>query len=497
MKPKYTLTQVILFVVSFLWLNTSAIAQPITSVTGFGSNPGALNMYNYVPAGISGKAPLVVALHGCTENATTFAQQSGWNKLALLHGFYMVYPEQTSANNSETCFNWFDTTQIERNKGEALSVIQMVTYMKAHYAIDTTQIYVTGLSAGGAMTAVMMATYPDVFISGAVMAGVPYWAATNATNALYIMDGFMVNTYTPAQWAQLVKKQFPGYKGKYPRLAVFQGTADAVVDTDNTTQLIDQWTELNHANQSIDSTYNSFQGNANIQLTIFNDSSSRAAVYHYKITGMGHGIAVDTGSCPTQGGATNTYAIEEKKFHSTYWAAQFFNLIPGPYSITGNITVSSCASGVVYSVTNTTGSTYQWTVPPGCTIVSGQGTNSITVNFSTHSGYVQVAETDKAGCELDPAKLYVTVSGTTGINTIENNTGSIYYNAMENSIVLQNINPADVKSVRMINVLGQVINETGTPNDNKVMLTNKPIAGIYIITVYTSKQQFVKKIAIQ
>ncbi len=494
---KFTLNRIALLAVTFLWLNKSTIAQPITSVTGFGSNPGALNMYNYVPAGISGKAPLVVAMHGCTENATTFAQQSGWNKLALLHGFYVVYPEQTSANNSSTCFNWFDTTQIERNKGEALSVIQMVNYMKAHYAIDTTQIYVTGLSAGGAMTSVMMATYPDVFISGAVMAGVPYWAATNSTNALYIMDGFMVNTYTPAQWAQLVKKQFPGYKGPYPRLAVFQGTADAVVDTDNTTQLIDQWTELNHANQSIDSTYNSFNGNSNIQLTIFNDSSARAAVYHYKIIGMGHAIAVDTGSCPTQGGATNTYSLEEKKFHSTYWAAQFFNLIPGPYSITGNITVSASANGVVYSVPNTTGSTYQWTVPPGCTIKNGQGTNSITVNFSTHSGYVQVTETDKAGCELDPAKLYVTVSGTTGINAIATQIGTVFYNSLENSIVLQNINPVEVRSVRMLNVLGQVITESGTPASNKIILDRKLVAGIYIIAVTTDKEQFVKKIAIQ
>ncbi len=472
-------------------------AQPITAITGFGSNPGALNMYDYVPTSISGRAPLVVAMHGCTENATSFSQQSGWNKLANLHGFYVVYPEQISANNSSDCFNWFDTTDINKNVGEALSVMQMIDYMKAHYAIDTTRIYVTGLSAGGAMTAVMMADYPNVFVSGAVMAGLPYKTATNSTAAIYMMDGFTVNNNTPAQWGALVRAQNPGYKGPFPRLAVFQGSADAVVDTDNTTQLIKQWTNLNHADLKPDSINNSFNGNSNIQMTIFNDSSANPVVYHYKITGMGHAIAVDTGACPTQGGATNTYSIEEKNFHSTYWAAQFFNLIPNPYSITGNITVSASATGEVYSVTNNTGSTYLWTVPAGCTITSGQGTNSITVTFSTHSGYVEVTETTKAGCKEDPAKLFVTVGGTTGINNIETAKGEIVYNASENSITLSNIIISDIKSVRMVNVLGQIITESGTPKENKVLLSKKPSAGIYIIAVSDSKQQYVKKIAVQ
>lgn len=486
----------LLSIVVALLFSTTLSAQSITQITSFGTNPGALNMYDYVPSGLTGKVPLVLALHGCTENATTYAQQSGWNKLALEHGFCMVYAEQTSTNNSEDCFNWFDTTQIERNKGEALSIIQMVTYMKAHYNIDTTRIYVTGLSAGGAMTAVMMAVYPDVFKAGAVMAGVPYWAATNATNALYIMDGFMVNTYTPAQWAQLVRKQFPGYKGAYPRLAVFQGTADAVVDTDNTTQLIDQWTELNHAHQSIDSTYNSFQGNANVQQTIYNDSSKNPAVYHYKITGMGHAIAVDTGSCPRQGGATATYSIEEKGFHSTYWAAQFFGLIPNPYGITGAITVSVSAAGEVYSVTNTTGSTYTWTVPSGATIVSGQGTNSITVNFGTHSGYVSVTETESGGCKNDPAELYVTVGSTTGISEVNAPQGKMYYNNNENSIHTENIPATALKNLHLYNVVGQDCTPQYSVEGTTIFLQKRMTTGIYMISLQDANQRYANKVVV-
>ena len=485
-----------LSLIIFILLQLSLSAQPITQITSFGTNPGALNMYDYVPTGLTGKIPLVVALHGCTENATSYAQQSGWNKLALLHGFCMAYAEQTSINNSSDCFNWFDTTQIERNKGEALSIIQMVSYMKAHYNIDTTRIYVTGLSAGGAMTAVMMAVYPDVFKAGAVMAGIPYWAATNSTTALYVMDGFVVNKFTPAQWAQLVRKQFPGYTGSYPRLAVFQGTADAVVDTDNTTQLIDQWTELNHAHQSIDSTYSSFQGNANVQQTIYNDSSKNPAVYHYKITGMGHAIAVDTGSCPRQGGATATYSVEEKGFHSTYWAAQFFGLIPNPYGVTGAISVSVSASGEVYSVPNTTGSTYTWTVPAGATITSGQGTNSITVNFGTHSGDVSVTETEKGGCKNDPAVLYVTVGSTTSIAEVTAPEGKMYYNAQENSIHTSNISADALRALHIYNLIGQDVTPTYSINGTTLALGKRLNDGIYIISLQDAAKRFTGKVVI-
>ncbi|MGP8215964.1 MAG: PHB depolymerase family esterase [Bacteroidia bacterium] len=478
-------------------MQVSLHSQSITQITSFGSNPGGLNMYDYVPSGLTGKVPLVVALHGCTENAASFSEQSGWNKLALLHGFYMVYPEQPAANNSEYCFNWFDTTQIERNKGEALSIFQMVNYMKAHYNIDTTRIYVTGISAGGAMTAVMMAVYPDVFKSGAVMSGVPYWAATNATTALYVMDGFVVNTYTPAQWAELVRKQFPGYNGAYPHLAVFQGTADEVVDTDNTTQLIDQWTELNHAHQCIDSTFNSFQGNSDIQRTIFNDSSANPVVYHYKIIGMPHAIAVDTGSCPRQGGETGTYAVEETHFHSTYYAADFFDLIPNPYSITGAISVAASASGITYSVTNTSGSSYIWTVPQGATIVSGQGTNSITVDFGTKSGDVTVTETTKAGCENDEASLFVNVGVTTVVPVTGPLTnGRMYYVNTENSIHTENIPLAVLKTLHIYNLLGQDCTPYYSIQGTTLFLQEKLPNSIYIINLQDESGRYSGKIAV-
>jgi len=92
----------------FIFSVTKILAQTgWLPVSSFGTNPGALNMYSYVPIGISGAAPLVVAMHGCTQNAVTIATEAGWNTLADRHKFYVVYPEQIAANNSSNCFNWF------------------------------------------------------------------------------------------------------------------------------------------------------------------------------------------------------------------------------------------------------------------------------------------------------------------------------------------------------------------------------------------------------
>src|ERR1700722_18172108 len=80
--------------------------QALTAVTSFGSNPGNLLMYTYAPAAVPSDAPLVLALHGCTQSASVF-ENAGWNSIADTYKFYVVYPQQQSANNIEGCFNWF------------------------------------------------------------------------------------------------------------------------------------------------------------------------------------------------------------------------------------------------------------------------------------------------------------------------------------------------------------------------------------------------------
>lgn len=476
-------------------INRGFLAQSgLTQVTGFGSNPGNLNMYTHIPSGISTAAPLVIAMHGCTQNAGTYAIQSGWNKLADRHKFYVVYPEQLSANNSSLCFNWFDTMDVNKNQGEALSVKQMVDFMTSHYSIDPSKIMVTGLSAGGAMTVVMLAAYPQIFSKGAVMAGLPYKAATSSFGSISAMNGSVIKT--PQQWGDLVRLQNPGYTNPFPHLAIFHGTLDYTVNVNNATELVKQWTNLNNADQTADSTINSFQGNAAIVKTVYTNNLNEPVVCYYKITGMGHAIAVDTGACPRKGGATGTYAIKENNFHSTYWAADFFDILTSPYPISGAIALSANAANITYSVPFFAGSTYVWNVPAGATIVSGQGSNTITVNFGTASGFISVTETTAGNCVNDVAELFVTITAQTSIDLTTTEESAIYFSKEDNSIITKGIDLNELRSLKIYNINGQETQQNYSIEGNKIIFSSTLINGLYIISLHNSKTVFNVKIAV-
>jgi poly(hydroxyalkanoate) depolymerase family esterase len=266
---------ILLFILTVL-LSTIAIAQTgWQQVTGFGSNPGALNMYSYAPAALPANAPLVVVMHGCTQNALQAAAETGWNTLADRNDFYVVYPEQVSANNSSNCFNWFLQGDQERGQGEALSIRQMVDKMKTTYSIDASRVYVTGLSAGACMTNVMLATYPEVFDKGAVLAGTPYKSATSAIDAWNSLGGTV--SKTPQQWGDLVRNQNPFYTGAYPEVAIFHGTSDAVVSYYNVDEEVKQWTNVHNTDQVVDMIAYQF-ANSSPTLYVYNDSSGQRVV---------------------------------------------------------------------------------------------------------------------------------------------------------------------------------------------------------------------------
>ena len=148
----------------------------LSPLDDFGSNPGGLAALHFVP-GHARDMPLVVVLHGCTQNASGYDRGTGWTQLADELRFAVLCPEQTRANNFNLCFNWYQTADSRRDAGEPMSIRQMVDTMADRYPIDRSRIHVTGLSAGGAMTSVMLATYPDVFAGGAIVAGLPHGSA--------------------------------------------------------------------------------------------------------------------------------------------------------------------------------------------------------------------------------------------------------------------------------------------------------------------------------
>ncbi|GGV04300.1 feruloyl esterase [Streptomyces filipinensis] len=292
----------------------------LTRVSDFGSNPGALTMYVYRPASLPAHPPVVVALHGCTQNAQVYADNSGLPRIADRDGFLLVLAETGTANNASQCFNWFQDTDNRRGRGEALSVRQMAGQAVTAYGADPQRVYVTGLSAGGAMTAVLLATYPDVFSAGAVVAGLPYDCTRDDGPYTCMNPGVDLS---PEQWAQRVRDAYPSYTGPWPRTAIWYGDQDTTVVPRNATELRDQWTAL-HGLPPTPSRTTTIGPDAT-QQDQYLAADGTVAVEVDRVPGIGHGTPVDPGTGTDQCGSTGAPYFPAS-ICAGYWIARFFGL---------------------------------------------------------------------------------------------------------------------------------------------------------------------------
>ena len=291
----------------------------LSAVVDFGSNPGALDMYEYAPADLPSDRPVIVVLHGCTQQASAM-EAAGWNALADEQKLTIVYPQQRSANQQLSCFTWYGSGDIARDSGEAQSIIQMVDHAIAAHHSDRSRVYVTGLSAGAAFTTVMLAAYPDRFAAGSIMAGLPYHCATDVASAQACQQMMASAQKTAAEWGDLVRAAYPSFAGPYPRVQIFQGASDYTVAPANATELVKQWTNV-------------WGADANAESTDMIGPATRTRYAHgsvelYSVANMGHGIAIGddgTGMCPARAGAF----FNDVKLCSTLHAAAFFGLVPG------------------------------------------------------------------------------------------------------------------------------------------------------------------------
>jgi poly(hydroxyalkanoate) depolymerase family esterase len=352
----------------FVAATSPAWAATPVEVAAFGSNPGDLKMFKYIPDGLPASAPLIVVMHGCTQNARTYAKESGWIQLADNLHLALVMPEQIKPNNQNLCFNWFQPGDITRDQGEALSIKQMVDKMKSDHNIDPKRVYVTGLSAGGAMTSVMLATYPDIFAGGGVVAGLPYGCAKNLSDALQCMhigrpgggpliglptgpisglptglpinvplpSGFCLffpllcppdggntggdNTLTPAQWGDLVRRA-SSHTGPFPRVSIWHGSADTTVSPINATEDVEQWTNVHGipAEPAVRDTLKGFPHQ------VFKDASGNTVVELVSVTGMSHGTPIDPGPGADQCGTPDQYVLDVN-ICSSFFIARFWGL---------------------------------------------------------------------------------------------------------------------------------------------------------------------------
>ncbi len=379
----------ILFVLFFIvGLTFSIFSDTLTEVSHFGANPGNLSMFFHPPKepGVK-RLPLVVVLHGCSQGAPAVAALTGWNHLADRYGFYVLYPQQHFTNNPSHCFNWFKKNEIERGKGECESIREMVIYMIKNFGLDTSQVFITGLSAGAAMGVVMIAAYPELFKAAAIFAGGPYKPGSNMLSSMSNM-AFVANK-TPADLGEPVWEQNPAFKGKYPRVLIFQGENDPVVNVRNANAIMVQWSYLHKMDTIPDQIIPNYLNKTDVSRYSYLNQEQEEFIVLYKFRNMGHAIPIDPGYCDNQGGKPGIFAVN-KHFYSTYYTACEFGLVP-EWKINGPTYISPGAKHVNFQV-NVPGSeyNYSWKLPEAVTVVGEQNKSEIQVDWGLQPGSVTV-----------------------------------------------------------------------------------------------------------
>ncbi|MEW4266998.1 PHB depolymerase family esterase [Priestia megaterium] len=314
----------------------------------------------YVPSSYQGGAalPLVVMLHGCTQDPDQFAAGTQMNALAETEKFFVLYPEQSSSANSNKCWNWFDTAHQSRGSGEPALIAGMVNQIKSSYSIDADQVFVGGLSAGAAMSVIMGATYPDIFAAISVGAGLEYKAATSVTGAYTAMSSGGPN---PIQQGDLAYSAMGEHKRVVP-VILFHGTADYTVAPINAHQILSQWAQTNDRasdgldNNNIDDTADqtlpgTVSGGRSYTQYIYKDTAGKTVMEKYMIEGMGHAWS---------GGSTSGSYTDPKGPNATKLSWNFFKNhpkngdAPNPGDISPPVTAASPAGGTYGSSVSVT-----------------------------------------------------------------------------------------------------------------------------------------------
>ena len=292
-------------------------ATRLREQTGFGANPGNLRMFVYAPENLPPNAPLVIALHGCTQSAADYDDGTGWSSLADSLGFAVVYPQQQPTNNPKNCFSWFLPDDIARGQGEARSIRQMVEHAIATFAADRRKVFVTGLSAGGAMASVMLATYPEVFAGGAIIAGLPYGCASNVQQAFEAM--FSEQGHAAQALGDRVRAA-SRHRGPWPKISVWHGTCDPIVKPSNGENIIRQWTNVHGLSER--ASHQEFVENHTRR--VWSDANGKVLIEAFSISGMSHGVPLATAAEESCGSAGAFFL--DVGISSTHHIARFWRL---------------------------------------------------------------------------------------------------------------------------------------------------------------------------
>lgn len=295
----------------------SGTGERLNLLETFGTDPGALRADTYIPKDFPKNGPLVVVLHGSSQSAESYDIGSGWSVLAEEHGVALLFPGQRLSNNPIGSFNWFMTGDSRRGGGEPLSIRQMIKRVVDDHTVDPSRVFITGLSSGGAMTSVMLATYPEVFAGGAIIAGLPYRTADSLTGAIFRMNGYGM----PSDRALgALVRDASKFTGSWPTISVWHGDSDTTVDSSNADSIVGQWQKLH----KVDGPPTRIDQNDGFARQVWCDAKGRVVIEECIIESMGHGTPISAGG--TDGLGKEGKFMLEVGISSTRHIAHFWGL---------------------------------------------------------------------------------------------------------------------------------------------------------------------------
>jgi poly(hydroxyalkanoate) depolymerase family esterase len=257
-------------------LNSSP--PPGSFIEGSYTNSHGSRRYKlFIPTRHAGKPlPLLVMLHGCLQDPDDFALGTRMNAIAEEQRIFVLYPEQSEAANQTRCWNWFNPANQRRDQGEPSIIAGLTREVIGSHNIDARRVYIAGMSAGGAMAAIMAATYSDLYAAVGIHSGLPYGVAQNFLAAIAAMkDGAAIG-------ARLPSKSIP--------LIVFHGDQDVMVNSRNGEQLVSQWLGGPALSLRQDtSTARATEGNGRaFTRTLYRDGAGHVAAENWLVHDAGH-----------------------------------------------------------------------------------------------------------------------------------------------------------------------------------------------------------------